>query len=76
MIKRTNNKIIKSKGGKIFKILDKNSFHFKNFGEIYLNHIKKSKKKNDWIYHKRCQCLVTAIDGKVNFCGLGSIKFD
>jgi len=67
MIKRINNKIIKSKGGKIFKILDKNSIYFKNFGEIYLNHIRKSKKKTDWIYHKKCQCLITATDGKVNF---------
>ena len=66
MIKRTNNKIIKSKGGKIFKILDRNSIYFKNFGEIYLNHIRK-KKKTDWIFHKRCQCLITATDGKVNF---------
>ena len=67
MTKRINNKIIKSKSGKIFKILDKNSIYFKNFGEIYLNHIIKNKKKVDWIFHKRCQCLITATDGKVNF---------
>jgi dTDP-4-dehydrorhamnose 3,5-epimerase-like enzyme len=67
MTKRINNKIIKSKSGKIFKILDKNSIYFKNFGEIYLNHIRKSKKKADWIFHKRCQCLITVTDGKVNF---------
>ena len=67
MIKKTNNRIIKSRGGKIFKFIDKNNNFYKNFGEIYLNHIKKNKKKIDWIYHKKCQCLITVIVGKVDF---------
>tara|TARA_B100000470_G_C19477266_1_gene252821 strand:- start:141 stop:524 length:384 start_codon:yes stop_codon:yes gene_type:complete len=67
MIKKTNNRIIKSRGGKIFKFIDKNNNFYKNFGEIYINHIKKNKKKIDWIYHKKCQCLITVIVGKVDF---------
>ena len=67
MIKKINNRIINSRGGKIFKFVDKKSKFYKNFGEIYINHINKSKKKIDWIYHKKCQCLITVIEGKINF---------
>ena len=59
--------IISDDRGKVMHMLRADNPVFKNFGEIYLNHIRKNKKKADWIFHKRCQCLITATDGKVNF---------
>ena len=66
MIKIIKNRIIKSNGGKIFKYLDKNSSNFKKFGEIYVNFLE-TKKDVDWVFHKKCQCLVLVIGGKVKF---------
>lgn len=66
MIKIIRNKIIKSNGGKIFKYIDKNKSYFKKFGEVYVN-ILESKKNVDWIFHKKCQCLLLVIDGRIKF---------
>lgn len=66
MIKIIRNKIIKSNGGKILKYIDKNKSYFKKFGEVYVN-ILESKKNVDWIFHKKCQCLLLVIDGRIKF---------
>ena len=66
MIKIVRNKIINSNGGKIFKYIDKNKSYFKKFGEIYVN-ILESKKNVDWIFHKKCQCLLLVIVGRIKF---------
>lgn len=66
MIKIIRNKIIKSNSGKIFKYIDKNKSYFKKFGEVYVN-ILESKKNVDWIFHKKCQCLLLVIVGKIKF---------
>lgn len=65
-MKRINNKIISSRGGKIFKYVDEKKNFFKRFGEIYINKINKNK-KIDWIFHKKNQSLITVVEGEVNF---------
>ena len=66
MIKKIKNKILSSKGGRIFKYVDKNKSYFKAFGEVYVNFLD-SKKKVDWIFHKKCQCLILVVQGKIKF---------
>lgn len=61
------NKIFKTKIGKLIKFVNKNNEYFKKFGEIYFNHIKISKKKNDWILHKKYQCIILVINGNIQF---------
>ena len=66
MIKKVKNKILLSRGGKIFKYVDKKKSYFKNFGEVYVNFLN-SNKKIDWIFHKKCQCLILVVQGKIKF---------
>ena len=67
MYKIYKNKIFKTKIGELIKFANKESIFFKKFGEIYFNNIRISEKKNDWILHKRYQCVILVISGKVKF---------
>ncbi len=67
MYKIYKNKVFKTKIGELIKFIDKDSKILKKFGEIYFNNIKNSKKKNDWISHKKYQCIILVITGRVNF---------
>ena len=60
------NKVFKNKKGMIVKFVSQRDFFFKKFGEIYLNYIKKNKKKG-WILHKKNDCLLTCCLGRVQF---------
>ncbi len=60
------NKIFKNNKGKIIKFVSKKNIFFKKFGEVYLNYIKKNKKKG-WILHKKNKCLFICGSGKVQF---------
>ena len=61
-----SNKIFKNKKGMIVKFVSKKNFFFKKFGEVYLNYIKKNKKKG-WILHKKNNCLLIFCYGNVQF---------
>jgi hypothetical protein len=63
-------KKIKTQKGHILKFVDKDFKYFKKFGEIYFNEVKKNK-KSDWIFHRKNQCLMSVINGKIKF----EIKF-
>ncbi len=67
MGKTYKNKILKTKIGKLIKYVNFKSKFYKKFGEIYFNQITKSKIKNDWILHKKYQCLILVISGIVKF---------
>ncbi len=67
MYKIYKNKVFKTKIGKLIKFANKKSKFLKKFGEIYFNNIKISKKKNDWILHKKYQCIILVISGKIKF---------
>ena len=67
MYKIYKNKVFKTKLGKLIKFVNKDSNFFKKFGEIYFNNIKISKKKNDWILHKKYQCIILVISGNIQF---------
>ncbi len=67
MYKIYKNKVFKTKIGELIKFINKDSKILKKFGEIYFNNIKNSKKKNDWILHKKYQCIILVINGRVNF---------
>ena len=67
MVKKIKNKIFKSKNGYIFKFINNKSVSYKKFGEIYFNHLRKKNKSSDWILHRKCQCLISVINGKVQF---------
>ncbi len=68
MYKIYKNKVFKTKIGKLIKFANKESKFFKKFGEVYFNNIKISKKKNDWILHKKYQCIILVVNGKIEFC--------
>ena len=59
-------KVIKNPLGNIVKYLSKKNKYFKEFGEIYLNEIKKNKQKG-WNLHKKNTCMLTIAVGKVLF---------
>ena len=67
MYKIYKNKIFKTKIGKLIKFVNNSSEYFKKFGEVYFNKIKASRKRNDWILHKKYQCIILVIDGIVSF---------
>ncbi len=67
MYKIYKNKVFKTKIGKLIKFVNKDSKFFKKFGEVYFNNIKNSKKKNDWILHKKYQCIILVISGRIKF---------
>ena len=67
MYKLIKNEIFKTKIGKLIKFVNKKSKYFNKFGEIYFNDIKKTKKKNDWILHKKYQCIILVISGNIKF---------
>ena len=56
----------KNSKGVLLKYIDKSSPLFRKFGEIYFNQINQNK-KSDWIFHKKNQCLLTVINGKIRF---------
>lgn len=66
-VKKIPLKVIRNKSGDIIKYIDKKSLFFKKFGEVYFNEIKRSKKENDWIFHKKYQCIILVIQGKIQF---------
>ena len=53
MYKIYKNKVFNTKIGRLVKFTSKDSKFFKKFGEVYFNVIKRSKKENDWIFHKK-----------------------
>ena len=67
MYKVYKNKVLKTKIGKLIKFVNKDSKFFKKFGEVYFNNIITSKKKNDWILHKKYQCLILVVSGNIEF---------
>lgn len=67
MYKIYKNKVLKTKIGKLIKFANKDSKFFKKFGEVYFNNINISKKKNDWILHKKYQCIILVICGNIEF---------
>ena len=67
MYKIYKNKVFNTKIGKLIKFVNKDSKFFKKFGEIYFNNIKISNKKNDWILHKKYQCIILVISGRIKF---------
>lgn len=67
MYKIYRNKVFKTKIGKLIKFVNKDSKVFKKFGEVYFNDIKSSQKKNNWIMHKKFQCIILVISGNILF---------
>ena len=66
LVKLYKNTIFKNKKGNLLKYIStKNSF-FKKFGEIYFNYINYNKTKG-WNLHKKNNCLLICISGKVKF---------
>jgi dTDP-4-dehydrorhamnose 3,5-epimerase len=65
-IKKISLKQIKVKEGNIIKYINKKSFYFKKFGEIYFSKIKKGHVKG-WNLHKKTNCLITVPYGSVTF---------
>ena len=65
-IKLLNKKIFKNPKGDLIKYISKKDFFYRKFGEIYFTEIKKNKKKG-WIKHKKNQCLIICLVGKVKF---------
>ncbi len=65
-IKIFKNKVIKNKNGNIVKYVSKKNVFFNKFGEIYFNNIKYKKKKG-WTKHKKNNCLIQCVQGKVQF---------
>lgn len=59
-------KSIINPAGNIIKYISKKDKHFKQFGEIYFNQIKKGYVKG-WNLHKECTCLITVVYGSVEF---------
>lgn len=60
------NKVFRNNKGIIAKFVSKKNIFFKKFGEVYLNYIRKNKKKG-WILHKKNKCLF--------ICGVGKVEF-
>ena len=54
----------KTSKGYLYKYVDNKSDFFNKFGEVYFNLINKNK-KSDWIFHKKNQCLLSVINGKI-----------
>ena len=67
MYKIYKNKVFNTKIGRLVKFTSKDSKFFKKFGEVYFNVIKRSKKENDWIFHKKYQCIIMVIEGEIQF---------
>ena len=67
MYKIYKNKVFNTKIGRLVKFTSKDSKFFKKFGEVYFNVIKRSKKENDWIFHKKYQCIILVIEGEIQF---------
>tara|TARA_B100001029_G_C15045893_1_gene447099 strand:+ start:857 stop:1270 length:414 start_codon:yes stop_codon:yes gene_type:complete len=65
-IKIFKNKIKKNKKGNLVKFVSKKNIFFNKFGEIYFNHIK-FKKTKGWNKHKKNNCLIQCIYGKIKF---------
>tara|TARA_B100000963_G_C22608305_1_gene663662 strand:- start:393 stop:776 length:384 start_codon:yes stop_codon:yes gene_type:complete len=65
-IKIFNGKIFKNKSGNLIKYISKKNIYFRKFGEVYFNHIK-FKKTKGWIRHKKNNCLIQCVKGKVKF---------
>ena len=67
MYKIYKNKVFKTKIGKLIKFANKESKFFKKFGRC-ISIISKFQKKNDWILHKKYQCIILVVNGKIEFC--------
>ena len=65
-IKIFKGKIFKNKSGNLIKYISKKNIYFRKFGEVYFNHIK-FKKTKGWIRHKKNNCLIQCVQGKVKF---------
>lgn len=66
-------KIFKNNLGNLVKYISKKSKFYKKFGEVYFNHIKYKKTKG-WIKHKKNNCLIQCVHGKVKFVIIDSRK--
>ena len=69
------NKVFRNKKGMIVKFISQKNSFFKRFGEVYLNYIKKKKKKG-WIFHKKNNCLFICCTGKVYFHLINELGFE
>ena len=69
------NKVLRNKKGMIVKFISQKNSFFKRFGEVYLNYIKKNKKKG-WIFHKKNNCLFICCTGKVYFHLINELGFE
>jgi len=65
-IKIFEKKIIKGKKGDILKYVSSKDKFLKHFGEIYFSYLKKNQTKG-WNLHKKNNCFIICVDGKVNF---------
>ena len=65
-VKKIKQKIFKNPKGDLFKFVSKKNIFFKTFGEIYFNEINQNQRKG-WIKHKKNQCLIICLVGKVKF---------
>ncbi len=61
-----NLKKINKKGGYILKLIDKNSFNFNKFGELYLTK-NKHLSISAWKLHKKMTCNLFVVKGKFLF---------
>ena len=65
-VKIIKNKVFRNKKGNLVKYISKKNKFFIKFGEIYFNEIKKGNKKG-WNLHKKNNCLIICVYGKVEF---------
>lgn len=63
-VKIFKTKIIYNKKGNILKYISKKNNFIKKFGEVYFSYIKKGKQKG-WNLHKKNNCFLICVEGKV-----------
>ena len=65
-IKIFKGKIFKNKSGNLIKYVSLKNKYFRKFEEVYFSHIR-FKKTKGWIKHRKNNCLIQCVYGKVKF---------
>ena len=72
-IKKNKFKVIKKKGGKIFKFFSIKDKNFHGFGEVYISSIS-HKEVRAWKFHEKSYMNLFAVNGKIKFVFFCSIS--